>query len=67
MKAQLEINEAVLRRAVLEAFKDMRASDVKFKSTPYYDAVDRPTGAFTISATVTIEVDTPIAFSGAVK
>jgi hypothetical protein len=61
MKAKLEVNEAIIKQAILDYFKVMDASEVTFKTSPRYDMMDHLTGGADISATVTIEVGDVVA------
>jgi hypothetical protein len=57
MKATIEINEDVIKQAILQYFKKMDASEVTLKSTALRDYTDRYSLGNAISGTVTVEID----------
>jgi len=61
MKAKLEINEAIIKQALLAHFAKMGASEVTLTASARYDAMDRPSGGFDIRGTVTIDVGDVVA------
>jgi hypothetical protein len=63
MKAKIDVNEAIIKQALLEYFKKMNPSGVTLKASARYDGFDRLTGSHDISGTVEVELGDAVAQS----